>query len=98
MASNIGSAEKKNEVIAKAWKDPTFKKKLLSDPKAALKECGIQVPANVNVKVIEDQSDSYTFVLPQAPTNATTLSPKELATMAGGIEECGWTNWDGIKG
>ncbi len=76
---------KKNEVIAKAWKDPTFKKKLLNNPKEALESCGIKIPANINVKVIEDSTNTYTFVLPVAPKNAQTLSEAELAKVAGGL-------------
>ncbi len=87
--SNKGSEGKRSEVIAKAWKDPTFKKKLLSDPKSALKECGYHIPANVNVKVIEDTANHYTFVLPAAPSNASTLSAQELTAIAGGEQHCG---------
>jgi hypothetical protein len=75
----------KNEIIAKAWKDPTFKRKLMNDPKSALKECGCTVPDNVNMKVIEDSENSYTFVIPHSPKNATELSEKELANVAGGV-------------
>jgi hypothetical protein len=75
---------KQNEVIAKAWKDPTFKRKLMKDPKSALKECGCTVPDNVNVKVIEDSDNSYTFVIPHAPKNASELSEKELGKVAAG--------------
>ncbi len=75
---------KKNEIIAKAWKDPTFKKKLLSNPKETLESCGIKIPANINVKVIEDSANTYTFVLPAAPKNAHTLTEADLAKVAGG--------------
>lgn len=75
---------KKHEVITKAWKDPTFKKKLLSDPKSALKEFGIEIPANTNVKVIEDSANTYTFVIPAAPKNVSQLSESELIKVAGG--------------
>ena len=83
MASNNQEA-KKNEIIAKAWKDPTFKKKLLSDPKAALKECGVNLPAGVNVKVVEESANNYTFVLPAAPSNVQSLSQQELHAVAAG--------------
>ncbi len=78
-------ANKQSEIIAKAWKDPTFKKKLLSNPSAALKECGVSIPANASVKIIEDQPGTYTFVLPAAPKNATSMSDAELAKVAGGF-------------
>jgi hypothetical protein len=69
---------KQEEIIAKAWKDPNFKKKLLENPKEALKECGIKVPENVKIKVIENSEQNYTFVIPQSPANAAQLSEQEL--------------------
>ncbi len=82
---------KKNEVIAKAWKDPAFKKKLLSNPKEALESCGIKIPANINVKVVEDSANTYTFVLPAAPKNVATLSEADLAKLTGGDTQGGRT-------
>ncbi len=73
----------REKIIAKAWKDPTFKKKLQTNPGQALKEMGVNVPANVNVKVIEDTNSTYTFVLPASPANAKNLSDAELETVAG---------------
>jgi hypothetical protein len=75
---------KQEEIIAKAWKDPTFKKKLLENPKEALKECGVKVPENVNVKVIEDSEQNYTFVIPESPANAVRLSEEELEKISAG--------------
>lgn len=75
---------KRAEVIAKAWKDPTFKQKLLSNPSEALKECGVNVPSNTKIKVIEDHAGAYTFVLPAAPSNLSKMSDAELTKIAGG--------------
>jgi hypothetical protein len=33
------------KVVARAWRDPTFKAKLIADPHAVLKEAGVAVPA-----------------------------------------------------
>ncbi len=70
------------KIIARAWKDPAFKKKLLANPKEALIEMGVHVSANVNVQVIEDTNSSYTFVLPASPANAKNLSEAELEKVA----------------
>ena len=35
------------QLVAKAWKDPAFKKRLLAQPAAVLKEEGIEMPAGV---------------------------------------------------
>lgn len=77
---------KKNEdmrskIIARAWKDPAFKKRLLQDPKGALKEMGLHVD-NTKIKVIEDTNNSFTFVLPPMPSNITHYSDEELARIA----------------
>lgn len=80
--NNIREIEAK--VIAKAWKDPAFKKKLLSNPKAALTEMGVALPEGVNVRCIEDTKNSMTFVLPTTPSDSAHLSETELSKIAGG--------------
>ncbi len=80
----MSNSQIREKIIAKAWKDPAFKKKLQTNPGQALKEMGMNIPANVNVKVIEDTDSSYTFVLPASPANAKNLSEAELETVAGG--------------
>ncbi len=72
------------KIIAHAWKDARFKEKLLKNPKAALKEMGIDVPANFEVRVIEEKANSMTLVLPKAPMESQELSEKELQNLAGG--------------
>jgi hypothetical protein len=72
------------KVFAKAWKDATFKKKLLSNPKAALTEMGYTIPEGVNVRCIEDAKNSLTIVLPATPAGSAQLSEAELSKIAGG--------------
>jgi hypothetical protein len=61
----------KNQIIQKAWEDPSFKAKLLSEPKAALKEAfGIDVPDTINLKAIEETADSFYLVIPANPSDA----------------------------
>jgi hypothetical protein len=59
--------KKFGEIIARAWKDESFKQRLLSDPKEVLGESGITLPANVNVKVHVNTPDSIHFVIPRNP-------------------------------
>ena len=89
---------KHSEVVAKAWKDPTFKKKLLSQPKEALKECGCTIPQNATVKVIEDAANSYTLVLPATPPNAQKMSEAELSKIAAGLSFFGLSGHDHLPG
>lgn len=76
--------ENQAKVIARAWKDPAFKKKLLSNPQAAFSEMGCDLPKNCQVRVIEDTSTTFTFVLPPSPTNAHGLTNDDLEQLAGG--------------
>ena len=72
------------KMVAKAWRDPAFKAKLLADPHAALKDAGIPVPAGVTVKVVENTDTHVHLVLPPKPT--TELSDEALDRVAGGSE------------
>jgi hypothetical protein len=70
------------KATAKAWKDPAFKKKLLSNPKAALEEMGCTFQPNTNVRIYEDNANTYTFVLRASPVNAQSLPESELEKLA----------------
>ena len=90
MATNPKDFEKlRAKIIARAWKDPRFKEKLLKNPKAAFAEMGLDLPENVQLKVVEDQTNSVTFVLPPVPSSAKSqeLSDQELAKLAAGQAE-----------
>ena len=70
------------KVIAKAWREPAFKAKLIADPRAILAEAGVSIPADVTVKVLEDTTTHLHFVLPPKPTGQ--LSDEALDKVAGG--------------
>ncbi len=72
------------KIIAKAWKDPAFRKKLIAKPKETLKEMGYDIPANVEVRIQEDDARHFTFPLPPAPTNLGELNDTELKQVAAG--------------
>ena len=72
----------KSKIIAKAWKDPAFRKKLIAKPKETLKEMGFDVSADVELRVQEDDARHLTFVLPAAPTNVRELDDAELKRIA----------------
>lgn len=73
-------------INAKAWKDPKFRKKLLSDPKGALKEMGVDIPKNIKVRVVEDDKTTVTFVIRPSPQVASGWEESELRKVAGGSE------------
>ncbi|MFI5333697.1 MAG: NHLP leader peptide family RiPP precursor [Chlamydiales bacterium] len=73
------------KIIAHAWKDPRYKEKLLKNPRAAMKEMGLDIPENIHVKVVEDKPNSFTFVLPPSAPGTKEMSEHELARLAAGI-------------
>jgi hypothetical protein len=80
-------AEDKNlrdKIISRAWKDPVFKKKLETDPAAALKEMGYALPSNVKVRFMEDNANTMTFILPAPPQNIAGMSEGDLEKLAAG--------------
>ncbi|WHX48227.1 NHLP leader peptide family RiPP precursor [Paenibacillus woosongensis] len=58
------------QIIQKAWQDPSFKAKLLADPKAAIQEAlGVIIPDHIQVKTVEEHSDEFYLVLPPNPSD-----------------------------
>ena len=70
------------KVIARAWRDPAFKAKLIADPQAVLREAGMAVPAGATVKVVQNTGTHLHFVLPPKPVGQ--LSDEALDEVAGG--------------
>ncbi len=76
-------SNKHGELIAKAWADEAFKARLKNDPKAAMKELGIDPPA-MELQVVESTPQKMYLVIPPKPTGE--LSDQALDKIAGG----GW--------
>ena len=54
--------EEKNtlaQLFAACWKDEALKARFMSDPKAVLKEHGLDVPDGMDVKVVENADDVH---------------------------------------
>lgn len=57
-----------SQVVEKAWQDPSFKAKLLANPKAAIQEAlGVTLPDHIKVKTVEESADEFYVVLPPNP-------------------------------
>ena len=82
----VGRKEAEARVIAKAWKDPKFRKALIRDPRSVLaKEFGVDIPADISIKVVEETADSLYLVLPATPAGVKgELSDLDLEFVAGG--------------
>lgn len=58
------------KVIAMAWLDEDFKKKLLADPITVLKKHGIEFPAGLKINIVEGKPGEINVTLPPKPANA----------------------------
>ena len=70
------------QLIAKAWTDQEFKARLKADPKAAMKEVGMDVPEGVDIEVVESTQEKAHLVIPSKPVGE--LSDEDLDKVAGG--------------
>jgi hypothetical protein len=89
--------QKRNQLeqllIEKAMNDEAFRKELIADPKGTIeKETGMKLPDNFNVKVLEENPQSFFLVLPATvqPGSEDELSEAELEMVSGG--------WGGVAG
>ena len=70
-------------LIAKACEDPTFRQKLLENPKAAISEAlSVSLPDDIDIEVLEETPKKIYLVLPAPKKDQ--LSPEELANVATG--------------
>ena len=77
--------KKVSQLIAKCWADEGFKRKLLADPAATLKAEGVESPAGLSIKAVENTDKVFHLVIPAKPTE---LSDEDLDQVAGG-DACG---------
>jgi hypothetical protein len=74
-------------LIEKCWKDPEFKKAVLSDPKGMLeRHTGQKLPAPIKIFIHEEDANTLHFSIPPAPSNLTELSDDDLERVAGGTD------------
>ena len=82
--------EQKNklaQLFAACWKDETLKARFIADPKAVLSEHGFPVPADLEVKVVENADDRVHITLPAPPSGHLELTDEELGEAAGGCSD-----------
>ncbi|MEE2907123.1 MAG: NHLP leader peptide family RiPP precursor [Planctomycetota bacterium] len=87
--------EQKNalaQLFAACWKDEALKARFMSDPKAVLAEHGIDVPANIDVNVVENSDNTVHITIPAAPAGDGELSVEQLAAVAGGLGGLAFAN------
>jgi hypothetical protein len=73
------------ELYRRAATDRELRKRLVSDPRAALRaELGIDIPPEIEIDVVEESADRMVLVLPHLPEGAE-LDDTELDAAAGGL-------------
>ncbi len=76
-------AEFERKLIEKAWQDDQFRQELIANPKKVIEqEMGCALPANINIKVVEETPDTLYLRLPVNPAG---LSDETLEKIAGGF-------------
>ncbi|MEM0967185.1 MAG: NHLP leader peptide family RiPP precursor [Verrucomicrobiota bacterium] len=56
-----------NQIIARCWTDDAFKQSLKNEPRKVLAEFGVHFDEPVTIKVIEDEPNVKTMVIPPKP-------------------------------
>ena len=82
MKKTIEERKEYAKVIARAWVDEEFKKRLLAEPATVLAENGIEIPEGMTVKLVERKENEILLVLPHRPSLE--LSDEDLENVAGG--------------
>lgn len=63
------------------YKDPAFRSRAAREPRAVLKEFGVDVPESVHVKLWDSSAQIRWFVVPERPAGTEGLSEEELAAL-----------------
>lgn len=74
-----------DKIAEQAQKNPKYLAALKSDPRSLMeKQLGTSIPKSVNIKVLEETSDTYYIVLPATASEGAELSDSDLEKVAGG--------------
>lgn len=81
---NQDQAKQYAHIVAKCWADPAFKTKLLANTNATLAAEGVDVPAGVEVRVVENSAGVVYVALP-APPEEGALRDEDLTQVVGAV-------------
>ena len=86
-AATVTRRDLETRLIEKAWKDPEFKREIVSDPKGMLeKYLGQKLPEQLRIIIHEEDASTLHLSIPPAPSNLSELSDVELEQVSGGTE------------
>jgi nitrile hydratase len=60
------------------YKDPTFRSRAAREPRAVLKEFGLDIPTSIKVKIWDSSAQIRWFVVPERPAGTEGMSEAEL--------------------
>jgi nitrile hydratase len=63
------------------YKMPAYRSRAVSEPRALLREMGLEVPARREIRVWDSSAEMRYMVLPQRPAGAERLSEPELVPL-----------------
>ena len=74
------------EIRVKSLKDAEFRQQLLTNPKSAIEAAmGINIPENLEIKVMEESANHLILTIPPELSDSTeVLSDEQLETVVGG--------------
>lgn len=71
------------KLVARAWADEGFRKRLKADPRAVVaEETGFEVPEGVQIEVLEETAEKAYLVI---PSNRVAISEEQLDAASGGM-------------
>jgi hypothetical protein len=71
------------KVIAQAWSDQDYKRRLVDDPGGALADAGAKMPDGVQLRVVDDSDTLKHLVIPAAPGEGE-IAEQDLEQVSGG--------------
>ena len=63
------------------YKSPEYRARTVIEPRAVLKEFGLDLPQEIEIKVHDSSADIRYMVLPQRPKDTESLTEEELAQL-----------------
>lgn len=63
------------------FKDPTFRARMAREPRVVLKEFGVEIPAEVEIKLWDSSAQIRWMVLPERPAGTENMTEAELAAL-----------------
>jgi len=76
--------EVEDYLVERAMVEPSFRRRLLEDPTALLREIGLPIGPEVKIRVLEEESKAFYIVLPRVLRDLEELDDEELDGVSGG--------------